>query len=77
VTISTIQRLYSIMRGERLTLKLRSTVVRHRADSIRGVSYSSVLPIEFYDVIIIDECHRSIYGYGVRSSNTSMPSRSD
>ena len=26
------------------------------------VSYNSAIPIEFYDVIIIDECHRSIYG---------------
>jgi type I restriction enzyme R subunit len=63
VTISTIQRLYSIMRGEPLDLEAEE----HGGFAIEPtrsveVSYSSVLPIEFYDVIIIDECHRSIYG---------------
>ena len=64
VTITTIQRLYSIMRGEP---ELDPEVEEHGGFEIEPsrpveVSYASALPIEFYDVIIIDECHRSIYG---------------
>src|SRR5664280_2732265 len=64
VTITTIQRLYSIMRGEP---ELDPEIDEHGSFEIEPsrpveVSYASVLPVEFYDVIIIDECHRSIYG---------------
>jgi type I restriction enzyme R subunit len=64
VTISTIQRLYSIMRGEE---DLDPEVDEHGSFEIEPsrpveVSYASALPVEFYDVIIIDECHRSIFG---------------
>ena len=63
VTITTIQRLYSIMRGEPLDAEAEE----HGGFAIEPshpieVSYDSALPVEFYDVIIIDECHRSIYG---------------
>jgi type I restriction enzyme, R subunit len=63
VTISTIQRLYSILRGEELS---------EDADEASGfevepskpveVTYSPAVPIETFDVIIVDEAHRSIYG---------------
>jgi type I restriction enzyme R subunit len=64
VTISTIQRLYSIMRGEE---DLDPEVDERGSFDIEPsrpveVSYASALPVEFYDVIIIDECHRSIFG---------------
>ncbi len=64
VTITTIQRLYSILRGE--------PELAEELDEISGfdlapeapveVSYNPDIPIEAFDVIIIDECHRSIYG---------------
>lgn len=64
VTITTIQRLYSIMRGE---AELDPEIDEHSAFEVEPshpveVSYNPAVPIEFYDVIIIDECHRSIYG---------------
>jgi type I restriction enzyme R subunit len=63
VCISTIQRMYSIVKGEELAegaedetppeLTLRKTPL--------PVVYNAKLPPEFFDVLIIDECHRSIY----------------
>ncbi len=64
VHVSTIQRLYSILRGDDdfdQSLDERSsfeTVPEHPVE----VSYNPRAPIESYDLIIIDECHRSIYG---------------
>ena len=64
VHVSTIQRLYSILRGdddydESLD---EQTGFETAPDQPVEVSYSPKVPIEFYDLIIIDECHRSIYG---------------
>ena len=64
VTISTIQRLYSILRGDP---ELDPEVDEHSADAVAPaqpveVAYSPALPIETFDVIVVDECHRSIYG---------------
>ena len=65
VVISTIQRLYSILQGEpeldsraRRGTRRSSWSPRPRSRS----SYNPTLPIEAFDVIIVDECHRSIYG---------------
>ena len=64
VHVSTIQRLYSILRGdddydESLD---EQTGFETAPDQPVEVSYNPEVPIEFYDLIIIDECHRSIYG---------------
>ena len=64
VTITTIQRLYSIMRGEP---ELDEEIDEHSSYELSGpdaapVVYNPVLPIEFFDFVIVDECHRSIYG---------------
>lgn len=64
VTISTIQRLYSMLRGEELSEDLdeRSAFELSAADNrIREVKYNPAVPIETFDFIIADECHRSIY----------------
>ena len=64
VIISTIQRLYSILKGEPLD---ESAEDEHPAErrilrkEPMPVVYSPDLPIGFFDVIVIDECHRSIY----------------
>ncbi len=64
VCISTIQRLFSMLKGEELDAEL---------DEVSGASlemlqrppepiaYNPSIPIETFDVIITDECHRSIY----------------
>ncbi len=66
VTISTIQRLYSQLTQQ----ELDDEADEHSGFEVEGstlnkeprpVSYNPDIPIEEFDVIIIDECHRSIY----------------
>ena len=64
VTICTIQRLYSMLRGEELPEDLdeKSGFEIAAADNRpRDVAYNPVIPIETFDFIVTDECHRSIY----------------
>jgi type I restriction enzyme R subunit len=66
VVITTIQRLYSILRGDEAFGEEREEHSGWESggdpsEAIR-VSYQPKLPVEFFDYIIIDECHRSIYG---------------
>jgi len=64
VCIGTIQRAYSMLRGdadlpEDVDEVGGSDVVPDRPVE---VDYQPALPVEAFDVIIVDECHRSIYG---------------
>jgi len=64
VTICTIQRLYSMLRGEELPEDLDevSGFELAAADNRpREVAYNPAIPIETFDFIVTDECHRSIY----------------
>ncbi|MFQ5629608.1 MAG: type I restriction-modification enzyme R subunit C-terminal domain-containing protein [bacterium] len=64
VCISTIQRMYSILRGEEMdeSAEERSHFeMRWQDEKPREVVYNPRYPMEFFDFIIIDECHRSIY----------------
>ena len=64
VTISTIQRLYSQLSGKELDEDAEEVSgYEMGADDKppREVRYNAAIPIEAFDVIIIDECHRSIY----------------
>jgi len=64
VHISTIQRLYSILRGDEdydESLDERTGFDTAPVQPVE-VSYNPRVPIESYDLVIIDECHRSIYG---------------
>jgi type I restriction enzyme R subunit len=63
VTISTIQRVYSILRGDTVfDEELDEHSAFEVADAPVPVEYNPALPPEFFDVVIVDECHRSIYG---------------
>ena len=63
VCIGTIQRVYSMLRGEALPEDLDETSGYELApDRPVEVDYNQALPIETFDAIVIDECHRSIYG---------------
>jgi len=64
VVITTIQRLYSMLRGdEELAPELdEASAFDLEPQAPVEVSYNSKLPIETFDVVIVDECHRSIYG---------------
>ena len=64
VCIATIQRVYSILKGEELAPELEELSGFDSAALQRDpppVEYSPDVPIETFDVIITDECHRSIY----------------
>lgn len=64
VYISTIQRLYSILKGTEID-DSAEVINPNESTSIAKeplpVVYNEKLPIEYFDFIIIDECHRSIY----------------
>lgn len=65
ITICTIQRLYSMLRGEELPEDAdeMSTYEISAADGRpKEVAYNPAIPIEAFDFIVTDECHRSIYG---------------
>ncbi|MGP8000179.1 MAG: N-6 DNA methylase [Streptosporangiaceae bacterium] len=57
VCISTIQRVFTILKGDAEPDENPAL-----ATEPVGVIYSPALPPDAFDVIIIDECHRSIYG---------------
>ncbi len=66
VVITTIQRLYSMLRGEAEFDPIdeeQGLFDEEFAPETRPeeVSYNPRIPIEYFDVIITDECHRSIY----------------
>ncbi len=64
VVISTIQRLYATLKGEDLpegTEDEHPEVQIWRRKTPLPVVYNAKLPPEHFDLIIIDECHRSIY----------------
>jgi type I restriction enzyme R subunit len=64
VCIGTIQRVYSMLRGDPdLAEELdEESAYELSPDRPVEVDYQPALPIEAFDVIIVDECHRSIYG---------------
>ena len=65
VCISTVQRLFSVLRGEEIDeeieeaswFDLNTSLVREP----EPITYNAAIPIETFDVIVVDECHRSIY----------------
>ena len=64
VCIATIQRVYSMLKGEELDPELEEASGFDRAPFQREpapVKYNPNYPIDTFDVIITDECHRSIY----------------
>ena len=69
VVITTIQRLYSILRGQSddefdADAEERSTfeIEPEKVDEVLPIGYRPEIPIETFDFGFIDECHRSIYG---------------
>ena len=67
LVITTIQRLYSLLKGEVEFDSVNeefSTFDTHTAQITppKEIHYNPTFPIDFFDFIIVDECHRSIYG---------------
>ena len=65
ICISTIQRMYSILKGEELDDSAEEGSLFEQSgassQSAKEVVYNDKYPPEFFDCIIVDECHRSIY----------------
>ncbi|MDE5988695.1 MAG: DEAD/DEAH box helicase family protein [Duncaniella sp.] len=62
ICISTIQRLYSMLKGDISTFPDDADEEEMAATGDpREIVYNPEYPPEFFDFIIIDECHRSIY----------------
>ena len=65
VVITTIQRLYSMLSGEEDYDETNEEVSAYEIGSLgkpKEVNYNPQIPPEFFDFVIVDECHRSIYG---------------
>jgi type I restriction enzyme R subunit len=64
VCITTIQRLFSMLKGEELEPEAEEASLFEFApkdDKPVEVKYNPDIPIEMFDFIVTDECHRSIY----------------
>ncbi|MGV3586594.1 MAG: type I restriction-modification enzyme R subunit C-terminal domain-containing protein [Adhaeribacter sp.] len=64
VYISTIQRLYSILKGTPLDERDEEenpNEGKWQPKEPLPVVYNEKIPMEFFDFVVIDECHRSIY----------------
>lgn len=65
ICISTIQRMYSILKGEELDESVEETPFAENittdSKAPKEVVYNEKYPPEFFDCVIVDECHRSIY----------------
>ncbi|MBN1969083.1 MAG: DEAD/DEAH box helicase family protein [Candidatus Delongbacteria bacterium] len=64
VCISTIQRMYSILSKENIdesAEEINPNELKFTETQAKEVSYNPEIPIDFFDFIVIDECHRSIY----------------
>ena len=62
VVISTIQRVYSALRGQEVTDQDDPNLDDYVPDVPVTVTYSPAMPPEAFDLVIVDEAHRSIYG---------------
>jgi len=65
VCITTIQRLYAMLCGQELDPELEERSLFEQDDSFgrdpKQVDYNPRIPLEYFDLIVTDECHRSIY----------------
>lgn len=64
VCICTIQRMYSILKGRELPEDLEEESLDQVARLFKKpdpIEYNPRVPIESFDIVITDECHRSIY----------------
>lgn len=62
VVISTIQRVYRVLSGGTVTDADDPGLDEYIPDAPVGVQYCAAMPPETFDLVIVDEAHRSIYG---------------
>ena len=61
VVISTIQRVFSVLKGQTVADNDDPNLDGYIPDAPVEVQYNPDLPPEAFDLVIVDECHRSIY----------------
>jgi type I restriction enzyme R subunit len=62
VVISTIQRVFSVLKGQTVSDNDDPNLDGYVPAAPVEVQYNPELPPEAFDLVIVDECHRSIYG---------------
>ncbi|MFZ2105612.1 MAG: DEAD/DEAH box helicase family protein [Roseiarcus sp.] len=64
VVVATIQRVYSVLTGKELAEDEEEGSLFETAGAgfEKLVAYNPAIPIESFDLVVTDECHRSIYG---------------
>lgn len=66
VVITTIQRLYAMLKGQDIEEDAEEASAFETWQTEEGevppLDYNPTIPIEMFDFIVTDECHRSIYG---------------
>ena len=62
VVISTIQRVFSVLKGLSVSDQDDPNLDGYVPEEPVTVQYNPDLPPESFDLVIVDECHRSIYG---------------
>jgi type I restriction enzyme R subunit len=62
VVISTIQRVFAALRGEHVADADDPNLDTYTPDRPVEVAYNAQMPPEAFDLVIVDEAHRSIYG---------------
>ncbi|MGL5928095.1 MAG: DEAD/DEAH box helicase family protein, partial [Dermatophilaceae bacterium] len=62
VVISTIQRVFRVLQGEQVADADDAGLDAYVPDTPVAVAYSAALTPEAFDLVVVDEAHRSIYG---------------
>jgi len=62
VVVSTIQRVFKVLRNEEVSGDDDPTLDGFTPDEPVTVAYNAAMPPETFDLVIVDEAHRSIYG---------------
>ena len=62
VCISTVQRMYSILRGGDIDEEIDARSLYELQAPPEPITYNPEVPPETFDFLVVDECHRSIFG---------------
>lgn len=62
VVVSTIQRVHRVLQGKEVDDRDDPGIDEFVPDAPVSVSYNATMPPEAFDLVIVDEAHRSIYG---------------
>lgn len=62
IVVSTVQRMYNILKNsDTESINEEKSLFEDDGEDLSDVNYNPSIPINKFDMIIVDECHRSIY----------------